>query len=89
MILSVIASNWLNNTFYGRHWSRTKIVFVAWIVFILGKLFILTPVVGPSLTIIMVLMCIGAILLGVGRKSVDVQVQAPAGKAVTDDLFIF
>lgn len=71
-ITAIIISNWINKVYYKSEWSITRIVFVAFGVFVVLKLATLTPVIGPLMMGIMACMAFGAILITVKRRKVAV-----------------
>jgi cytoskeletal protein CcmA (bactofilin family) len=64
-ITSVVVANWINNVYYSGKWENVKLSFAAFSIFIIMKLFSLTPFVGFGITALMVCMAWGAILLNV------------------------
>ncbi len=65
VIVALLISNWINNTFYQSTWSRGAIVMAAFGFFIFLKLASLTPVIGPMIMLILACMSFGGVLLNV------------------------
>lgn len=68
VIVSLLISNWINNTYYQSSWSGGRIVIAAFVIFIFLKLASMTPVVGPLIMLLLVVMTFGGILLSVRWK---------------------
>lgn len=68
VIVSLLITHWINNTYYQFSWSNVKISFVAFGIFIAIKLTSLTPVVGPLIMALLVGMGFGAILLNINWR---------------------
>jgi cytoskeletal protein CcmA (bactofilin family) len=67
-ITSVVIANWINNVYFSGSWEILKLSFASFGIFILLKLFSLTPFVGFPITVLMVCMAWGGILLNVKWK---------------------
>jgi cytoskeletal protein CcmA (bactofilin family) len=67
-ITSVVVANWINNVYYSGKWGHTKLLLIAFLVFIIMKLFSLTPFIGFPITALMVCIAWGAIILNVNWK---------------------
>lgn len=65
IIVSLLASNWINNTYYQSSWGNGRIVIAAFGIFIFLKLASLTPAVGPLIMLLLACMAFGGILLNV------------------------
>ncbi len=65
VIVALLISNWINNTFYQSSWGNGRIVLAAFGIFIFLKLASLTPVIGPLIMLLLVCMAFGGILLNV------------------------
>jgi cytoskeletal protein CcmA (bactofilin family) len=75
VIVSLLATHWINKTYYNSAWSMARIVFIALAIFILLKLASLTPFVGPLVMLLLACMAFGAILLTIKwRKRTAVSV---------------
>lgn len=68
VIVSTVAANWINNTYYQSSWSNRRIILTAFSIFIVLKLVFITPFVGPLITFLLVCMALGAILLNLRWK---------------------
>lgn len=64
-IVSLVISNWINNTYYQSSWSNAKIAFIGFGIFVVLKLATLTPFVGPLVMLLLICMAFGSILLNV------------------------
>ncbi|HZY83171.1 MAG TPA: polymer-forming cytoskeletal protein [Cyclobacteriaceae bacterium] len=71
-ITAIIISNWINKVYYHSSWKLSHITLVAFGVFIVLKLFTLTPIIGPTIMAIMACMAIGAIVIGVWNNRAEV-----------------
>jgi hypothetical protein len=67
-ISSVVIANWLNNVYFKGKWKYIKLSFASFFVFVVLKLFSLTPFVGFPITVLVVCMAWGAILLNIKWK---------------------
>jgi hypothetical protein len=65
VIVALLISNWINNTYYETSWGDSRIMVVAFGIFVILKLASLTPFVGPVLLFIAAAMGFGGILLTV------------------------
>ena len=65
VMVSLLAANWINNTYYQSAWGTGRIIIVALAIFIFLKLFTLTPFIGPLIMLLLACMSFGAILLTV------------------------
>lgn len=68
IIVSLLISNWINNTFYQSIWKNGRIVAAAFGIFIFLKLASLTPAIGPLIMLLLVCMAFGGLLLNVKLK---------------------
>lgn len=68
VIVSLLISNWINNTYYQLSWGYARITMTAFAIFILLKLASLTPFVGPLVMLLLACMAFGGILLNVNWK---------------------
>ncbi|MFZ6013208.1 MAG: hypothetical protein ACOYXT_22885 [Bacteroidota bacterium] len=68
VIVSLMISNWVNNTYYESSWGNGKIIAAAFGIFFFLKLASLTPVIGPLIMLLLACMGFGGILLNVRRK---------------------
>lgn len=68
IIVSLLVSYWLNNTYYRSAWTPTRITLTAFGIFIFLKLASLTPFVGPLIMLLLGCMAIGGILQNVHWK---------------------
>jgi hypothetical protein len=68
IIISILAANWINNTKYQSLWSNKKIIFSAFAIFILLKIILSTPVIGPISMALLVAMALGGLLQNVRWK---------------------
>ena len=62
VIVSLIATHWINNTYYHASWRTSRIIFMAFGAFIFLKLASLTPFVGPLVMLLLACMAFGGIL---------------------------
>lgn len=67
-ISSLVIGNWLNNVYYQGKWKYIKLSFVSFFVFVVLKLFSLTPFVGFPIIVLVVCMAWGALLLNIKWK---------------------
>jgi hypothetical protein len=74
-ITAIIAANWINRVYNGSEWSVTRIVFVAFGIFVLLKLMTLTPVIGPLLMVIMICLAFGSILISLRKGAAQTRRQ--------------
>lgn len=65
IIVALLVSNWINNTYYQSSWGNGRITIAAFGIFIFLKLASLTPVVGPLIMLLLACMAFGGILLNV------------------------
>lgn len=65
VIVAVIIANWINNTYYQTSWSKRRITFTAFGIFIILKLATFTPFIGPLIMFLLVCMAFGGILLNI------------------------
>jgi cytoskeletal protein CcmA (bactofilin family) len=65
VVVALLISNWINNTFYQSTWKNGRIVATAFGIFIFLKLASLTPVTGPLIMFLLVCMAFGGLLLNV------------------------
>lgn len=63
IITAIVISNWLNRVYFKSSWSLSKLVFVAFGIFVFLKIVTLTPVFGPLLIGIAASMAFGGIVL--------------------------
>lgn len=68
VIVSLLISNLINNTFYQSIWKNGKIVAAAFGIFIFLKLASLTPTIGPLIMLLLVCMAFGGLLLNIKLK---------------------
>ncbi len=68
IIVSLVISNWLNNTYYRSSWGNGRTVLTAFAIFIFLKLASLTPVTGPFIMLLLVCMAFGGILQNIKWK---------------------
>lgn len=68
VIVSVIAANWISNTYYQSSWGMRRIVLIAFVLFIFLKLASLTPIVGPLVMALLACMAFGGVLQNVQWK---------------------
>jgi hypothetical protein len=68
VIVALLISNWINNTYYVSSWGNGKISMVAFAIFVFVKLASLTPVVGPLVMLLLACMAFGGILLNIKWK---------------------
>lgn len=68
VIVSLLISNWINNTYYQLAWGYRRITMTAFAIFIFLKLASLTPFVGPLVMLLLACMAFGGILLNVNWK---------------------
>lgn len=68
VIVALLVTHWINNTYYQSAWRTGKIVFTAFGIFIFLKLASLTPFVGPLVMLLLVCMAFGGILQNVKWK---------------------
>lgn len=68
LIVSLLISNWINNTYYKSSWTGGRIIIAAFVIFIFLKLATLTPVIGPLIMVLLIGMAFGGILLNVRWK---------------------
>lgn len=68
-IASIIMANWINRVYYHSSWSVSHIVMVAFGVFIVMKLFTMTPVIGPTIMFVIACMAIGSIVISVASRT--------------------
>ncbi|MDH4297861.1 MAG: hypothetical protein OEV74_16395 [Cyclobacteriaceae bacterium] len=62
VVVSLLATHWINNTFYQHALTTSRILIIAFGIFIFLKLASLTPFVGPAIMFILVCMAFGGIL---------------------------
>jgi hypothetical protein len=65
VIVSLLAGNWINNTYYQETWGRGRMVLTAFGIFVVLKLASLTPFVGPLIMLMLACMAFGGILQNV------------------------
>lgn len=63
ILISITASNWINNVLQKNHWGNGRIALVAFVIFILLKLVSLTPFVGPLVMILLAVLTFGGLVL--------------------------
>jgi cytoskeletal protein CcmA (bactofilin family) len=68
LIVSLLISNWINNTYYQSAWASGRIIIAAFVIFIFLKLASLTPVIGPIIMLLLIGMAFGGILLNIRWK---------------------
>lgn len=68
VIVALLISNWISNTYYESSWRNRKISVAAFGIFIFLKLASLTPVVGPLVMLLLACMAFGGILLNIKWK---------------------
>ncbi len=68
VIVALLATHWINNTFYQSAWTTSRILIVAFGIFIFLKLASLTPFVGPAIMLLLVCMAFGGILQNIKWK---------------------
>lgn len=68
VIVSLLTTHWINNTYYSSKWSAGRIIFIAFAAFICLKLASLTPFIGPLIMLLLACMAIGGILQNIRRK---------------------
>ncbi len=69
-IVAVVAANWINNT-YHHGWTRGRIVWTAFGVFVLLKLLSLAPFAGPLIMLLLVCQAFGGILQNIRWKQAE------------------
>lgn len=68
IVVALVVTHWINNTFYQYAWTASRILIIAFGIFIFLKLASLTPFVGPAIMLILVCMAFGGILQHVKWK---------------------
>jgi hypothetical protein len=69
IIVSLLISNWINNTYYQASWGYGRITMTAFCIFVFLKLASITPFIGPLVLLLLICMAFGGILLNVNWKS--------------------
>lgn len=68
VIVALLISNWINNTYYQASWTNGKLVAAAFGIFIFLKLASLTPVIGPLIMLLLACMAFGGLILNIKWK---------------------
>lgn len=68
-VTAIITAHWINQVYYQATWTKTKIAFAGFGIFVVFKLITFTPVVGLPIMVMLSCTAFGAILLTITKKA--------------------